>query len=245
MTRTPPSCLGCSHPVTRRQWIQRLAMSSAVYAGVFGGTASAAIPAEFLVIDVNAFPDLVPIYGSAIISHDGGITKILINKESETDYYALDPRCPHMGCQVARFSIATNTNTCPCHGSQFDISGRLLSGPARTNLLTYATQLEGTSTLKIEVPGLVLRMDSIGLESTSGATRRMRLTFPTITGSQYYVRYTEDLKKPFQIVNFSNTSAGLANKTIVTGTGATKSIYVDSSGNTGFFVLELIVSQFS
>ena len=218
-------------------------MSSAVYAGVFGSDVSAINPAEFLVIDVTAFPNLVPIYGSVIITFNGGTTKILINKESDTDYYALDPRCPHNGCQVDTYSIASNTNTCPCHGSRFDIAGHVVNGPARTDLQTYATQLEGDSTLKIEVPGLVLRMNSIALQSTSGATRRMRLTFPTMAGSQYYVRYTEDLNTPFQIINFSTTAGGVANQTIVNGTGATKSVYVDSSTGTGFFVLELLVFQ--
>ena len=218
-------------------------MSSAIYAAFFQSNASAINPAELLVIDVNAFPNLAPINGSVYISFNGGNTKILINKESNTQFYALDPRCPHLGCPVGLYSVATNMSACPCHGSQFGLAGQLLQGPAATGLQSYATQFEGASTLKIEVPGLVLRVDSITLESTSGANRRMRLTFPTMAGSTYYVRHTADLSTPFQIINFSKTAGGSANQTIVTGTGSTKSVYVDSTGNTAFFVLELIVSQ--
>jgi len=41
--------------------------------------------------------------------------------------------CPHMGCLV-RFNNAEKTWDCPCHGSQFDTSGTVLHGPARSDL---------------------------------------------------------------------------------------------------------------
>jgi ubiquinol-cytochrome c reductase iron-sulfur subunit len=47
--------------------------------------------------------------------------------------------CTHMGCMLRAEDAAVAAATgeawvCPCHAARFDLSGRLLSGPARTNL---------------------------------------------------------------------------------------------------------------
>jgi ubiquinol-cytochrome c reductase iron-sulfur subunit len=47
--------------------------------------------------------------------------------------------CTHMGCLLKSEEGTTTAATgeawvCPCHAARFDLSGRLLSGPARTNL---------------------------------------------------------------------------------------------------------------
>lgn len=42
-------------------------------------------------------------------------------------------RCPHLGCKL-NWNPAENTWECPCHGSRFDSQGRLINGPAQTDL---------------------------------------------------------------------------------------------------------------
>lgn len=43
------------------------------------------------------------------------------------------PRCPHMGCQL-EWNPDEESWDCPCHGSRFDVEGKLLNGPAQKNL---------------------------------------------------------------------------------------------------------------
>ena len=43
--------------------------------------------------------------------------------------HAVSPTCTHLGCQV-RFNTAESTWDCPCHGSRYDIEGRVIHGPA-------------------------------------------------------------------------------------------------------------------
>jgi len=43
------------------------------------------------------------------------------------------PICPHMGCRVT-WNTAEETWDCPCHGSRFDKDGRVIHGPALSDL---------------------------------------------------------------------------------------------------------------
>jgi Rieske Fe-S protein len=47
--------------------------------------------------------------------------------------HAVSPVCTHLGCQV-EFNSAETSWDCPCHGSRFDIEGRVLHGPATADL---------------------------------------------------------------------------------------------------------------
>jgi Rieske Fe-S protein len=46
---------------------------------------------------------------------------------------AVDSECTHMGCTVA-WNAAEKSWDCPCHGSRFDKYGKLVNGPAATDL---------------------------------------------------------------------------------------------------------------
>ena len=43
--------------------------------------------------------------------------------------------CPHMKCNLV-FNSFDETWDCPCHGSRFDLDGKLIEGPAKENLKT-------------------------------------------------------------------------------------------------------------
>ena len=64
---------------------------------------------------------------------EAGGRKMGVYKTAEGTLYAVDPRCPHMGCQL-EWNPDEESWDCPCHGSRFDCRGRLLSGPAQKGL---------------------------------------------------------------------------------------------------------------
>jgi nitrite reductase/ring-hydroxylating ferredoxin subunit len=50
--------------------------------------------------------------------------------------------CPHLGCGTD-FDAARGRFVCPCHASDFDLSGRVLSGPSPRGLDELACRISG------------------------------------------------------------------------------------------------------
>lgn len=48
---------------------------------------------------------------------------------NEAGLYALSATCTHLGC-MTRFESENRRLFCPCHGSQFDLEGKVMGGPA-------------------------------------------------------------------------------------------------------------------
>lgn len=64
---------------------------------------------------------------------------IFIIRSSENSVTVLDRTCTHQGCQVNAF---TGSNaSCPCHGSAYNTSGGVVSGPADSPLTSYDASL--------------------------------------------------------------------------------------------------------
>lgn len=66
-------------------------------------------------------------------------------------FYAFGDTCTHQGCSLAEGELEGTTITCPCHGSQFDVtSGDVLRGPAREPVQSYPVRLDSDA-LRVEV----------------------------------------------------------------------------------------------
>ena len=62
--------------------------------------------------------------------------------------YAFDDTCTHKGCSLAEGTLDGTTVTCPCHGSQFDVtSGVFVRGPAQRPVRSRRVQVEGEDLL--------------------------------------------------------------------------------------------------
>ena len=63
----------------------------------------------------------------AVITLDG--ERLAVYRNHAGDLSALSPVCTHLGCLV-RWNTTEKSWDCPCHGSRFDPTGRVLNGPA-------------------------------------------------------------------------------------------------------------------
>ncbi|TMA29183.1 MAG: Rieske (2Fe-2S) protein [Deltaproteobacteria bacterium] len=66
-------------------------------------------------------------------------------------YSALSGACPHQGCTVIP---KTDGFRCPCHGSQFTLSGSVLNGPAQAGLDPLTLTQPSSGTLRITPPAV-------------------------------------------------------------------------------------------
>lgn len=57
-----------------------------------------------------------------------------------TSFVACSAICPHKGCKVV-YEHDAKEFVCPCHDSRFALDGRVLKGPAKTPLKSYATDV--------------------------------------------------------------------------------------------------------
>tara|TARA_R110000787_G_scaffold34540_1_gene89354 strand:- start:180 stop:620 length:441 start_codon:yes stop_codon:yes gene_type:complete len=64
---------------------------------------------------------------------------ICIYNTGENIYSASLLKCTHRGCEL---NVGGGIYTCPCHGSEFSITGKVLEGPADKNLMTFKTETD-------------------------------------------------------------------------------------------------------
>lgn len=62
----------------------------------------------------------------------------LVGHTAQNAFVALNAICTHQTCTITGFGH--QNYVCPCHGSTFDINGRVLGGPAPSALRQYPTQ---------------------------------------------------------------------------------------------------------
>ena len=140
---------------TRRDFCRRLATAAACTGGVSllqgcsgGGNGSNGIPGSPLsqltgtvangavTVNVAANSPLAATGGMALVSSPAGF--FLVTRTSAAAFVAVTAQCTHQACVV---SLATaNSYVCPCHGSEYDTSGRVIVGPASAPLRQYQTQ---------------------------------------------------------------------------------------------------------
>jgi nitrite reductase/ring-hydroxylating ferredoxin subunit len=92
--------------------------------------------------------------GPKVVAHTGDIapktmigakvdgTGVLI-ANIESTFYAITSKCTHMGCNLSEGFLHGNTVTCPCHGSQFNVTnGQVVHGPAKNPERSLSIRVE-------------------------------------------------------------------------------------------------------
>jgi glycine/D-amino acid oxidase-like deaminating enzyme/nitrite reductase/ring-hydroxylating ferredoxin subunit len=75
--------------------------------------------------------DEIPLDSGAIINENG--TKIAVYKNEDGSVKKLSPVCTHLGC-IIKWNSVDKSWDCPCHGSRFEKSGKVITGPAKKPL---------------------------------------------------------------------------------------------------------------
>ena len=73
---------------------------------------------------------------------------ILIVQKGADKAHALSVECTHQGCHVRP---SKNSFVCPCHGSTFDLEGRVIHGPAKAPLQRFEVEVTASG-IEVIVP---------------------------------------------------------------------------------------------
>jgi cytochrome b6-f complex iron-sulfur subunit len=137
----------------RREFCKHLATVAASTAGLAllqgcGGNPANSIPGSALPTlngSVSTTGVAVTIAANSPLASTGGVALVtstagnfLVTRTGATTFIALTAQCTHEACVVS--SITGQTFVCPCHGSEFDTSGRVVLGPASVSLRQFQTQ---------------------------------------------------------------------------------------------------------
>ena len=72
----------------------------------------------------------------------GDPTYLVVKEDKSLESYGINAVCTHLGC-VVPWNVAENKFKCPCHGSQYDHTGKVVRGPAPLSLaLVHAAVAE-------------------------------------------------------------------------------------------------------
>ena len=110
--------------------------------GGSGATASACGANLCLDLDDPKNAALTAVDGSLVVAAPKD--SIILVRSSATVVQALSDICTHAGCGV-RYDHVNKILNCPCHGSQYTLTGMVLRGPAFRPLAKYQTQLDAST----------------------------------------------------------------------------------------------------
>ena len=66
-----------------------------------------------------------------VVEYEG--EKMGIYKDKQGNIFAIEPYCKHLGCELS-WNNLEKTWDCPCHGSRYDYTGKLINEPATEDL---------------------------------------------------------------------------------------------------------------
>lgn len=250
------------NPDSRRNWIKKFVLGSAAALGGEKWTATVlaevreTFPREACIrIRPADYPPLGAVGGSVQLQFNEIVKPLTLNRVDVDRFVALDSICKHAGCTVGRFITDNGHMRCPCHGSRYDIEGRVFrdsegnpTEPAHSDLGRFASSYDPEKdTVSITVPDLALEIhaiQSVGMDDQDRILLRLR--FPVTAFSRYEILYYNFPGRDGVVVSFSLTAEGTPDRTEITPTrDGDFTAYVSSSGTVGFFAVRLKLVRFS
>lgn len=98
--------------------------------------------AERQSLTIDSVRDIVA-KGSEVLRF--GSEPVIVIHTREGQFKAFSARCTHLGCIVHFQSQGWQHFYCNCHGSEYDVNGVNIAGPAPKPLPPYRVQLQDTS----------------------------------------------------------------------------------------------------
>ncbi len=80
--------------------------------------------------EIKSESDLEPGQGGIMRS---GLSKLALYRDHDGKIHRMSAVCPHLKC-IVHWNGVEKSWDCPCHGSRFDCTGRVVMGPAFSNL---------------------------------------------------------------------------------------------------------------
>ena len=74
-----------------------------------------------------------------LVTDESSEFPISIYKIEDDKYVASLLKCTHRGCEL---NVGGGIYSCPCHGSEFTMTGKLLEGPAEEDLKTFKIETD-------------------------------------------------------------------------------------------------------
>lgn len=240
---------------TRRTWVKRFvlgtvaSLSAPRWAGTLLAVPGDPADAAVLGLKIADYPPLAEPGGSIQLVFNEIFKPFTVNRVSADRFVALDSICTHAQCTVGRFIVADQQMRCPCHGSRYDVEGRVFrdehgqsTEPAQADLHRFESAFDSANgVVSVTIPGLALAIRSLTVqEKKDDGTLRLKLVFPVTAFSIYEVRYSAELGQPTEAVAFSTTATGPASrKSLTPDRDGDTAVYVDASGPRGFFEVGL------
>jgi len=86
-------------------------------------------------VTIDSGSPLAAVGGAALVQ--SSVRQYLVSRTSDSSFTALTNVCTHEACGITGFQ--NSAYVCPCHGSRYNTSGAVLSGPASSPLRQFAT----------------------------------------------------------------------------------------------------------
>lgn len=257
--------------LSRREWVKCFALgfvtSSATRHTTLADISAAVNQANIISLKVADFPALQVNYGSVRLALLPGAnvstvdeTHLIVTRGEGNVFFAVSARCTHERNLANPYDHFPGQRAiiCEVHNSLFSIDGKIISpaqtDPPQRDLTSYNTSFaEGI--LRIEVPSMNFKLNTFAVQ-TPGDTTRLALNFQRRAGGRYRVLYTPNLSTSPMPVDFATSSTGplnrgpsfstpffINNTSPVGQATAAQTLWVDSTAERGFYLVELVITQ--